>query len=111
MGTRLFSKVWFSTLVHYSTLAWTIFCIIGTWFIILKHGIILKGLTAVVLTFFFAVFIWAIPFIPLIVLSLIATPSEGASPLVPFKDLIKKGMRNTNLQAPNPKQYPNSNLE
>lgn len=93
MGTRLFSKVWFSTLVHYSTLAWTIFCIIGTWFIILKHGIILKGLSAVALTFFFAVFIWAIPFTVLIVFSLMVTPPDAPSPSVPFKTLIKRGMR------------------
>jgi hypothetical protein len=93
METKIFSRVWFSTLVHYSTLAWTIFCIIGTWFIILRYGIILKGLFAVVLTFLFAAFIWVIPFAVLIVLSLIVSPREGASPLVPFKDLIKKGMR------------------
>jgi hypothetical protein len=93
METRFFSKGWFSTIVHYVTLAWTIFCIIGTWFIILKYGIILKGLSGVVLTFFFAGFIWAIPFTVLIVLSLMVTPPDEASPLVPFKDLIKKGMR------------------
>ena len=93
MGTRILSRVWVSTLLHYSTLAWTIFCIVGTWFIILRHGILLKGLSAVILTFFFAGFIWAIPFTVLIVLSLMVTPREGASPLVPFKDMIKKGMR------------------
>ncbi len=93
MGTRLFSKVWFSTVVHYSTLAWTIFCIIGTWFIILKYGILLKGLFAVILTFFFAAFIWAIPFTMLILLSLFVTPPEEGHPSVPFKDLIKRGMR------------------
>jgi hypothetical protein len=93
MGTRFFGKIWFSTLVDYLTLAWTIFCVVGTWFIILKYGIILKGLFAVILTFFFAAFIWTIPFAVLIVLSLVANPSEGASPSVSFKDLIKKGMR------------------
>ena len=93
MGTRLLSKGWFSTVVHYSTLAWTIFCIIGTWFIILKYGIILKGLFAVVLTFLFAAFVWAIPFTVLILLSLFVTPSEEAQPSVPFKDLIKRGVR------------------
>ena len=93
MGTKLLSKVWFSTVVYYSTLAWTIFCVIGTWFIILKYGIILKGLFAVILTFFFAAFIWAIPFTVLILLSLFVTPPEEAQSSVAFKDLIKKGMR------------------
>ncbi len=93
MGQRLFSKVWFSTAVHYSTLAWTIFCIIGTWFVILRHGIILKGLFAVILTFFFAIFIWVIPFTGLILLSFFVAPSEEASPSVTFKDLIKRGMK------------------
>jgi hypothetical protein len=93
MGARFFSKIWFSTLVHYLTLAWTIFCIIGTWFIILRYGIILKGLFAVILTFFFAVFIWAIPFTVLIVVSLFVAPLEKASPSVPFIELIKKGLR------------------
>jgi hypothetical protein len=93
MGTKLFSKVWFSTVIHYSTLAWTIFCIIGTWFIILKYGILLKGLFGVLLTFFFAAFIWAIPFTALILLSLFVTPSEDPPPSVEFKDLIKRGMR------------------
>ncbi len=93
MATKLFSKIWFSTIVHYITLAWTIFCIIGTWFIILKHGIILKGLFAVILTFFFATSIWAIPFTVLIIVSLFVTPSEEASPAVPFKELIRRGLR------------------
>ncbi|OGP62393.1 MAG: hypothetical protein A2170_01360 [Deltaproteobacteria bacterium RBG_13_53_10] len=93
MGTRVFANRWFSTIVHYLTLAWTIFCIIGAWFIILRDGIILKGLFAVFLTFFFAAFIWAIPFAALIVLSLFVAPPEKASRSVPFKELIKKGMR------------------
>ena len=93
MGTRIFSKVWFSTVVHYSTLAWTIFCIIGTWFVILKYGIILKGLFAVILTFLFATFIWGIPFMLLILLSLFVAPAEEAPPSITFKDLIRRGMR------------------
>jgi hypothetical protein len=93
MGMRWFSKIWVSTIVHYLTLAWTIFCIIGTWFIILRYGIILKGLFAVILTFFFAVFIWAIPFAVLIVVSLFVAPPEKAPRSVPFIELIKKGMR------------------
>ncbi len=93
MGQRLLSRDWVSTAVHYATLAWTIFCIIGTWFIILKYGSLLKGLFAVLLTFFFATFIWVIPFTGLILLSLFVTPSEEASPSVMFKDLIKRGMK------------------
>ncbi len=93
MTIRFLNKIWFSTVVHYSTLAWTIFCVIGTWFVILKYGIILKGLLAVILTFFFAAFIWAVPFTILIVISFFVTPSEEPPPSVPFKDLIKRGMR------------------
>ncbi len=93
MSQRLLSRDWVSTAVHYATLAWTIFCVIGTWFTILKYGILLKGLFAVLLTFFFATFIWVIPFTGLILLSLFVTPSEEASPSVMFKDLIKRGMK------------------
>ncbi len=93
MGTRLFSKEWFSTLVHYVTLAWTIFCIIGTWFFILTYGILQQGLLAVILFFLFAAGIWAIPLAGLICLSLWASPPDGTISSVPFKDLIKKGMR------------------
>jgi len=93
MEPRRFNKVWLSTLVHYSTLAWTIFGIIGTWFIILKYGILLKGLFAVILTFLFAAFIWVIPFTGLILMSLFVAPSEEAPPSVTFRDLIKRGMK------------------
>ncbi len=93
METKWLSKVWLSTLIHYSTLAWTIFCIIGTWFVILKYGILLQGLFAVLLTFVFAVFIWGIPFTVLILLSLFVAPSEEPPPSVTFRDLIKRGMR------------------
>ena len=93
METKLFSRIWFSTVVHYLSLAWTIFCIIGTWFVILRYGIILKGLFAVILTFFFAASIWMVPFAVLVVLSLFVAPPEEAPLPVPFKNLIKKGMR------------------
>lgn len=93
METRPFSKSWFSTIVYYSTLAWTIFCIIGTWFIILKYGILLKGLIATVVTFFFAAAIWMIPFLGLILLSLYVAPPEESPSFVTFKELIKRGMR------------------
>ena len=93
MEAKLFGKVWFSTLIHYSTLAWTIFCIIGAWFVILKHGILSHGLFAVILTFFFAVLIWSVPFTALILLSLFVAQSEESPPSVTFRDLIKRGMR------------------
>ena len=93
METRLFSKSWFSDIIFYSTLAWTMICFIGTWFIILKYGILLEGLIAIVTTFFFAATIWVIPLSVLILLSLYVTPSEESPPCVAFKELIKKGLR------------------
>lgn len=93
MEMRTFSKSWFSTVVHYSALAWTIFSIIGTWFVILKYGILLMGVIAVVVTFFFAAVIWGIPFAGLILLSLYVAPSEEPPSFVTFKELIKRGVR------------------
>ncbi len=72
---------------------WTIICFVGTWFIILKHGILLEGFAAIAVTFFFAAAIWIIPLAGLILLSLYLAPSEGSPPRVMFKDLIKKGMK------------------
>lgn len=92
METRVFSKSWFSLIISYSILVWTIICIIGTWFIILKYGVLLKGLIAVVTTFFFAAAIWVIPLTGLILLSLYVTPPEESPPSVMFKELIRKGM-------------------
>jgi len=57
-------------MIYYSTLVWTIFCFTGTWFVILKYGILRDGAIAVILTFFFAAAIWAVPLIGLILLSL-----------------------------------------
>jgi len=91
METRTFRKSWFSQVISYSILSWTIICFIGTWFIILKYGILLEGLIAIMTTFFFAATIWVIPLTGLIVLSLYVTPSEGAPPVM-FKELIRKGM-------------------
>lgn len=93
METRVFGKSWFSSIINHSILAWTIICFIGTWVIILKYGILLKGLIAIVVTFFFAAAIWAIPFAGLILLSLYATPPEEPLPFVMFKDMIRKGIR------------------
>ncbi len=91
METRTFRKSWFSQVISYSILSWTIICFIGTWFIILKYGILLEGLIAIMTTFFFAATIWVIPVTGLIVLSLYVTPSEGSPPVM-FKELIRKGM-------------------
>jgi hypothetical protein len=93
METRIFNKSWFSLVISYSILAWTIICIIGTWFIILKYGILLEGLIAIVTTFFFAAAIWGIPLTGFILLSLGVTPEEDPPSYVWFKELIRKGMR------------------
>ncbi len=80
-------------MIHYAMIGWTIICFVGTWFIILRYGILLEGLIAIVVTLFFAAAIWMVPLIGLIVLSLYVTPSEESPPCVAFKELIKKGLR------------------
>lgn len=67
-------------------------CFIVTWVVILQYGILLKGLIALMVTFFFAAAIWAIPFAGLTLLSLFVVPPEKLTYSVMFKDLIKKGM-------------------
>jgi hypothetical protein len=62
MESRLLTKNLLSPILFYTILAWTALCVMGTWFIILKYGIILKGLIAAVTTLFFGTVIWAIPF-------------------------------------------------
>ena len=74
-------------------LVWTGIGFIGTWVVIIKYDILWKGFIALVMTFFFAAAIWAIPFLGLILLSLYVTPPEEPSPCVMFKDMIKKGLR------------------
>ncbi len=92
METRALRKSWFSPIISYSMLSWTILCFVGTWFVILKYGILLEGLIAVMITFFFAATLWVIPLTGLILLSLFVTPSESSRPFVMFKELIQKGM-------------------
>jgi hypothetical protein len=82
----------FSSFVYYSMLVWTILCFIGTWVVILKYGILLKGLAALAMTFFFAAALWMIPLSGLILLSLYIAPREESPPAVMFKELIRKGM-------------------
>jgi hypothetical protein len=92
METRVFRKGWFSATISYLILSWTVLCFLGTWFVILRYGILLEGLIAVVITFFFAATVWVIPLTGLILLSLFVTPSEETRPFVMFKELIQKGM-------------------
>ncbi|MEW6376966.1 MAG: hypothetical protein AB1502_14385 [Thermodesulfobacteriota bacterium] len=92
MKRRVFSKIWFSSIINYSILFWTIICFIGTWVIIIKYGILLEGLIATAMTFFFATIVWGIPFAGLILLSLFVTPIEKPVYFVMFKELIKRGM-------------------
>ena len=93
METRELSKSWFSPIISYSILSWTIICFIGTWFVILKYGILLEGLIAIMTTFFFAATLWIIPLTGLILLSLWVTPAGDSPPYAMFKDLIRKRMR------------------
>ena len=93
MRTKPFLKNRLSPIVHYVTLFWTVFCFVGTWFVILKYGILFKGLIATVLFFFFAVLVWTIPFSALILLSLYVAPPEEARPLLRFTDLMKKALK------------------
>ncbi len=79
MEARAFSRSWFSPIISYSILSWTIICFVGTWFIILKYGILLRGLIAIMTTFFFAATVWVIPLTGLILLSLYVTPSKKPS--------------------------------
>lgn len=93
MEKRAFSRSWFSSVIDYSMLAWSIICFIGTWFIILKYGIVLEGMFAVGMAFFFAFVFWAIILAVLILLSLFITPSEEPSPSIMFEELIRRGLR------------------
>ena len=93
MENRVFSKSWFSSIILYSILFWTIICFIGTWIVIIKYEILFKGFIALVMTFFFAAIIWMVPLTGLILLSLYVSPTEEPTPYVMFKDLIKKGIR------------------
>ncbi len=92
METRVFSKSWFSSIILYSMLFWTIICFIGTWIVIIKYDILWKGFIAMVVTFLFAAVIWILLLAGLILLSLFVTPTEEPVYFVMFKELIKRGM-------------------
>jgi hypothetical protein len=79
-------KNWFSPVISYSILSWTILCFVGTWFVMLKYGILLDGFIAVVITFLFAATAWVIPLTGLILLSLFVTPSEEPRSSAVFKN-------------------------
>ena len=76
-------------------LGWSIICLIGTWFIILKYGILLEGIFAVGMTFLFAFAFWAIVLAVLILLSLFITPPEEPTPSIRFEELIRRGMKHS----------------
>ena len=93
MEARAFGKSRFSSLINHSILIWTGICFIGTWLIIIKYGVLWRGLIAVAVTFFFAAAIWAIPVAVLILLSLYATPPQEPLQFVMFKDMIRERMK------------------
>ncbi len=93
MESRFFSRGFLSPIVHYSTVVWTLFCIVGTWFVILKYDILPRGLIAIGFTFLFAAAIWGGPFIGLLILSLFTDPPEHSRPILTFQELIKQGIR------------------
>jgi hypothetical protein len=80
METRPISKSFFSPILFYSILAWTIICFVGTWFIIFGYGILQNGFIPMVVTLFFATMIWAVPFAGLVLFYLYVTPAEKSSP-------------------------------
>ncbi len=86
------SKSRMSSIAYYSTLVWTFFCFVGTWFIFLKFGVLHNGLIAIVLILLFAFVIWSIPFLGLILLSFYVAPAEETPPTVTFRDLLKKAL-------------------
>ena len=81
MEKEMLTEVGISSIILYSILAWTIICFFGTWFVILGYGIFLKGLIATVMTFFFAIAIWAVPLMAMLISDLLFDPS-GKIPLL-----------------------------
>lgn len=93
MNTKLFSRSRLATLVHFLMLFWSLTCFIGTWFIIIKYKILFEGFVALATTFLFGAFVWVIPLGGLTILSLYVTPTDPPPSYVMFKELIKKGVR------------------
>jgi hypothetical protein len=80
MVSRLLTRSLLSPILFYTILAWTTLCAMGTWFIILKYGILMKGFIATVTTLFFGTVIWAIPFSCLVLFYLYIMPVGKTSP-------------------------------
>jgi hypothetical protein len=80
MEGKLLSRRGFSSLLFYLNLAWSLFCFLGAWFVIIEHGIFRGGLIAMIVTFFFATIIWAIPFSGLVLIHLYLSSGEKLSP-------------------------------
>ncbi len=76
MITRVIDRQWFSPVILYSILVWTVICFIGTWSIILGYGILMNGLIATMVTFLFAAVIWIIPSVGLIFFYLYLIPGK-----------------------------------
>jgi hypothetical protein len=68
-----------SPIVYYSIIAWTIVCFVGTWSVILGYGILQNGFIPTVVTFCFALVIWAVPFAGMVLFYLYVTPVGKAS--------------------------------
>jgi len=79
MESRPLTKNLLSPILFYTILAWTALCVMGTWFIILKYGILMKGFIAAVTTLFFGTVIWAIPFSGLVLFYLYIRPTGNPS--------------------------------
>ncbi|RPJ04924.1 MAG: hypothetical protein EHM36_09110 [Deltaproteobacteria bacterium] len=79
MERNILSRRGFSSLLFYLNLAWTLFCFLGVGFVILQYGVLKGGLIAVIVTFFFAATIWAIPFSGLVLFHLYLSPTEKLS--------------------------------
>lgn len=92
MEAGVSNRSWFSPVILYSILVWSITCFIGTCFVILQYGIFLSGFIAVAMTFFFALLIWAVPFAGFLISDLCLSPGDPPR-FVMFKDLIRKAIK------------------
>ena len=79
MEGKFLSRRRFSSILLYLILAWSLFCFLGAWFVFFEHGVFKGGLIAMIVTFFFATVIWAIPFSGLVLFHLYLSPTEKLS--------------------------------
>ncbi len=68
-----------SSLARYSTVFWTPLCFILTGAFMLKYGILSKGPIATAMILFFAVALWSIPLMGLIIVSFYLGPPSKHS--------------------------------